>query len=740
MNRPNRLLNALVFFACVTLSACGGGSSSSYSGTSAPAAVASTTTSSTTAASSTTVSAASVASAFTLSGVVTGDAAATVTTTGTATTTATTDSSGNFSFASLAAGSYTVTPSQSGRIFTPVSRAETITTESITDVVFDATASTAATYTISGTVTGTVMAGVTITLNGMNTGSAVTDLSGNYTFAGLVSGTYTVNASRSGYTFTAPHIVTVGTADSAGNNFTSSAQTSGGITFAATATLPQAVVGTPYSGSVVKTISGGTAPYHYQSGVLDDGTPPLGMIVNPNGDVTGTAAVAGVYDFTVCAVDATGEMSACEPTSLTVVAAPVVTATAPTPTPTPAPTVTISATPASTSAGGASTLNWSSTNATSCTASGGWTGTKATSGTASVSPTSSTTYTLSCAGTGGAAKSSVLVTVVPATPVAPTVTLSANTATITAGSTATLKWSSKNAQVCSGTGGWSGNQGTSGSTSVSPATTTTYGLSCTSSAGSAQASTKITVNAAVTAPTPAPTLTLTASPSTIISGNSSTLTWTSKNADSCTASNGWSGAQADSGNKSVSPTSNTTYTLSCSGAGGTAQESTTVTVTAATASAPPASGTSWVYYNGTFDWPGDYSFVATPDYSDTSGGPLSGAHDIKITSAPYGGWLPYAQNWDFNSAPYTKLTFSLKPTHSGQAWQVYFVKVGDIPVGISVNVSNYGPAPVAGQWATYTIPLRDLGVLGQPIYKFAIQDQSGVSGNVWYVDNVGFVP
>jgi hypothetical protein len=47
---------------------------------------------------------------------------------------------------------------------------------------------------------------------------------------------------------------------------------------------------------------------------------------------------------------------------------------------------------------------------------------------------------------------------------------------------------------------------------------------------------------------------------------------------------------------------------------------------------------------------------------------------------------------------------------------------------------------VEGQWGNYTIPLSVLGVLGQPIYKFAIQDQSGASGNVWYIDNVGFVP
>jgi hypothetical protein len=152
----------------------------------------------------------------------------------------------------------------------------------------------------------------------------------------------------------------------------------------------------------------------------------------------------------------------------------------------------------------------------------------------------------------------------------------------------------------------------------------------------------------------------------------------------------------------------------------------------------PTANTSWVYYNGVFDWPGDYSFAASADYGDTSGSPMSGAHDIKITSNAWGGWLPYALNWNFNAAPYSKLTFSLKPTRTDQTWQVYFVKVGDIPVGIAIDVTQYGPTPVAGQWGTYTVPLSVLGVAGTSIYKFAIQDQTGANGNTWYVDNVGF--
>ncbi len=84
-----------------------------------------------------------------------------------------------------------------------------------------------------------------------------------------------------------------------------------------------------------------------------------------------------------------------------------------------------------------------------------------------------------------------------------------------------------------------------------------------------------------TTTSPLPTVSLSASPLSITSGQSSTLTWSSTNATSCTASGGWTGAKSTSGTQSVSPTINTTYTLTCTGSGGSASQSVTVTVTAA---------------------------------------------------------------------------------------------------------------------------------------------------------------
>lgn len=93
-----------------------------------------------------------------------------------------------------------------------------------------------------------------------------------------------------------------------------------------------------------------------------------------------------------------------------------------------------------------------------------------------------------------------------------------------------------------------------------------------------------------TAPPPpaVPTVTLSASPSTLAAGSSSTLTWNSTSADSCTASGAWSGSQALSGSKSTGALNSTSiYNLNCTGAGGTASASATVTVSAPPPTQPP---------------------------------------------------------------------------------------------------------------------------------------------------------
>lgn len=93
-------------------------------------------------------------------------------------------------------------------------------------------------------------------------------------------------------------------------------------------------------------------------------------------------------------------------------------------------------------------------------------------------------------------------------------------------------------------------------------------------------------------PTPTPTaappvLTFTASPTSLPYNGSSTLTWNTSNATSCTGANAWSGTKAVSGSQSTgSLTSSKTYTLTCSGPGGSVTKSVTVTVGAAPTATP----------------------------------------------------------------------------------------------------------------------------------------------------------
>jgi hypothetical protein len=230
-------------------------------------------------------------------------------------------------------------------------------------------------------------------------------------------------------------------------------------------------------------------------------------------------------------------------------------------------------------------------------------------------------------------------------------------------------------------------------------------------------------------------VTLTANPGAITIGGSSTLSWTSTNATSCTASGGWSGPEPASGTTSVAPATTTSYTLTCSGSSGSPAQATASVAVNATAALPD-----WVYYNGRFTWPGDLSFAGTPSYSSSAGPALSGSFSIQMVTQQGGGWQPYAPVSSLDLTPYNYLTLALKPTVTGQAWNCYFMTTGALSPGTVVSVLNYGPAPVAGQWGVYNIPLADLGVSGASIANFTIQDEAGVATNTWYIDNVGFTP
>ncbi len=175
-------------------------------------------------------------------------------------------------------------------------------------------------------------------------------------------------------------------------------------------------------------------------------------------------------------------------------------------------------------------------------------------------------------------------------PVPPTVTFSGNPLSVTTGGSTDLAWNAAGATACAASasparGDWSGSRATSGRATIAGlAETTRFTLSCDNTAGTASQSVTVTVGAA---PAPAPPVDLTARPPTVAAGARSPLPWGSTNATGCTASGAWAGNKASAGSEQTPNLAATsTFTLACTGAGGSAERSVTVTVSGGEAPAP----------------------------------------------------------------------------------------------------------------------------------------------------------
>lgn len=251
----------------------------------------------------------------------------------------------------------------------------------------------------------------------------------------------------------------------------------------------------------------------------------------------------------------------------------------------PALTISLAADPTAVSLQGSSTLTWSASNAASCTASDGWLGSRELTGSETVGPlAATTTFVLTCTGPGGSDSKSVTVAVANGS-ASPTVSMTASPATVAAGETTSLAWQSTNATACTASGGWSGAKTTSGTESVGPVQSpTSYTLSCTGPGGAAATTASVDVAAA-------PTLTLQASPVSVAAGESATLTWSTTGATSCNASGAWAGNLSPSGSRSSGAlTATSTFSLACSGSGGSITREVRVTVTSGAVISPPTGG------------------------------------------------------------------------------------------------------------------------------------------------------
>ena len=166
-----------------------------------------------------------------------GGSGATVNLTGASTASVTANASGVYSFTGLANGNYTVTPTKSGFVMTPASLAVTISGANAT-----ANFTSAQTFTLSGTISGSGGSGATVSLSGASTATTTANASGVYSFTGLANGNYTVTPTKSGFVMTPASLAVTISGANATANFTS------GQTF----TLSGTISGAGGSGATVE--------------------------------------------------------------------------------------------------------------------------------------------------------------------------------------------------------------------------------------------------------------------------------------------------------------------------------------------------------------------------------------------------------------------------------------------------------------------------------------------------------
>jgi endoglucanase Acf2 len=130
------------------------------------------------------------------------------------------------------------------------------------------------------------------------------------------------------------------------------------------------------------------------------------------------------------------------------------------------------------------TLNWSSTNANSCSASGDWTGARSANGneTLQLSSVKTYTFTLTCSGASGTTNAVSSVSVeVSAIPNPSIDSFSSSAQSVSVNESITLSWSTSNTTECTADGDWSGSKELDGTETLelTSVKTYTFDLTCT---------------------------------------------------------------------------------------------------------------------------------------------------------------------------------------------------------------------------------------------------------------------
>lgn len=153
----------------------------------------------------------------------------------------------------------------------------------------------------------------------------------------------------------------------------------------------------------------------------------------------------------------------------------------------PAPTLILNASPTTIEFQGQSMLNWSTTNAVSCEASGDWSGSKPTSGQETVGPLGETSnFGLVCRNADSISVNREITIAVVQAPVEPppTLTLTTSATIVPINSSTMLSWNSSEASGCLASNAWSGAKPLAGNESTGTITAdATFTLECTGLGG-----------------------------------------------------------------------------------------------------------------------------------------------------------------------------------------------------------------------------------------------------------------
>ncbi|MBL7061476.1 MAG: CAP domain-containing protein [Dehalococcoidia bacterium] len=300
--------------------------------------------------------------------------------------------------------------------------------------------------------------------------------------------------------------------------------------------------------------------------------------------------------------------------------------------------------------------------------------------------------------------------------------LNASPSSITSGDTSTIQWSVSGATEVSIDGGI-GSVVPAGSVSASPASTTTYNLTATNSAGSVTQSVTIAVTTPSPPTSPPPTsppptsppptspviTSFTASPSSISPGGNSTLTWSVSGATSVFLDHGV-GVVSNAGSAMASPASTTTYTLTATSSVGTVSQSVTVTVAAAPPPSPPPASL-----------PVITSFTASPSSISSGGSSMLSWNATGVTSvsiSPGGGYLPASGS--ATASPAATTTYTLTATNAaGTATRQVTVTVAAAPPP--------SPPPASLPVITFTASPSSIGPGGSSILSWSVTGATSVS-------------